>query len=188
MEKPVQEIERIDCIMDAVNPYKEYEAYKNYFLSPELELVVSNTTEAGIARVDNEDIHALPPKSFPGKVCQLLYQRYRKFDGAPEKGLTFFCCELIDKNASKLREIVLELAAQNNLEQGFIDWINKKLYILQYFGWTELYRVFRKIILRKFSRNWVMKTILSLLENSFTFGRLRLLKQFVRSFLLTKQA
>jgi len=122
--QPIKENELIDCIVDAVNPYKEYQAYKDYFLSPELELVVSNTTEAGITRIDDEDITALPPKSFPGKVCQLLFERYKKFEGDKSKGLVFFCCELIDKNASKLKEIVLELAEQNKLEAGFVDWVN----------------------------------------------------------------
>ncbi len=122
--KPVQETELIDCILDAINPYANYDLYQQYFLHPNLELVVSNTTEAGISRIDNEDIHAKPPKSFPGKICQLLYQRFNKFKGASDKGLTFFCCELIDKNASVLKEIVLELAENNNLESEFIDWIN----------------------------------------------------------------
>ncbi len=122
--QPIQETELVDCILDAVNPYSDYEKYKEYFLSPDLELIVSNTTEAGISRVDHEDIHALPPKSFPGKICQLLYQRYKHFEGAADKGLTFFCCELIDKNATVLKEIVLELAEANKLEQAFIDWLN----------------------------------------------------------------
>ncbi len=122
--EPIQETELIDCIMDAINPYSDYEAYQNYFLSPDLELIVSNTTEAGISRIDNEDIYAAPPKSFPGKITQLLYKRYQHFGGAADKGLTFFCCELIDKNATVLKEIVLELAAANKLEQGFIDWVN----------------------------------------------------------------
>ncbi|MBK3516078.1 tagaturonate reductase [Carboxylicivirga marina] len=122
--QPVEETELVDCIMDAINPYTQYEAYKGYFLNPELELVVSNTTEAGISRIDNEDIFALPPKSFPGKVTQLLYERYKHFKGATDKGLTFFCCELIDKNASTLKEIVLELSVANKLEEEFINWIN----------------------------------------------------------------
>jgi len=121
--QPITETELIDCIQDSINPYSEYEAYENYFLSPDLELIVSNTTEAGIARVENEDIYALPPKSFPGKVCQLLYKRFQKYNGAADKGLTFFCCELIEKNATKLREIVLELAEQNSLGEEFIKWI-----------------------------------------------------------------
>lgn len=123
--KPVQETELIDTIIDAINPYSEYELYKEYFLNPDLELIVSNTTEAGISRIDNEDIYAKPPKSFPGKITQLLYQRYQHFNGAKDKGVTFFCCELIDKNASILKEIVLELAEANKLEEGFINWLNE---------------------------------------------------------------
>jgi len=120
----IRESELIDCIQDAINPYTDYETYKATYLKPELEFVISNTTEAGIVRVENEDIHLSPPASFPGKVCQLLYQRYIFFNGAHDKGLTFFCCELIDKNASLLKEVVLELAQTNTLESDFIDWIN----------------------------------------------------------------
>nr|WP_319397730.1 tagaturonate reductase [uncultured Carboxylicivirga sp.] len=122
--KPITQTEVIDSVQDALNPYSEYEKYQQYFLSSDLELIVSNTTEAGISRVDNEDIYAKPPKSFPGKICQLLYQRFSHFDGAADKGLTFFCCELIEKNADTLKEIVLELAEQNNLGDAFISWLN----------------------------------------------------------------
>ncbi|MBS2098425.1 tagaturonate reductase [Carboxylicivirga linearis] len=122
---PITSTEVIDCVQDAINPYSEYEKYQQYFLSPDLELVVSNTTEAGISRVENEDIYAKPPKSFPGKVCQLLYQRYEHFNGAADKGVTFFCCELIEKNADALKEIVFELAEQNNLGEGFTSWLNE---------------------------------------------------------------
>ncbi len=122
--QPIEEKQLVDSVIDSVNPYSDYEKYKNYFLSPDLELIVSNTTEAGISRIDNEDINALPPKSYPGKMCQLLYQRYKHFNGAEDKGLTIFCCELIEKNATHLREIVLELAEQNNLEKEFISWLD----------------------------------------------------------------
>ncbi len=121
--KPVRETELIDCVQDSINPYSEYETYKSYVTSPELELVVSNTTEAGISRVDKEDITAEPPASFPGKVCQLLYQRFVHFEGDPAKGLTFFCCELIENNASTLLEIVLEIAEQNSLPTEFTEWV-----------------------------------------------------------------
>lgn len=122
--QPIEEKELVDCILDSVNPYSNYDLYKQYFLNPGLELVVSNTTEAGISRIEDEDIFATPPQSFPGKICQLLYQRYMHFNGNSDKGLDIICCELIDKNAVILKEIVLELAASNNLEKEFIYWLN----------------------------------------------------------------
>jgi tagaturonate reductase len=122
--QPYEEKELIDCLMDSVNPYSNYDSYKQYFLDPGLELIVSNTTEAGISRLESEDIFATPPRSFPGKMCQLLYQRYLHFGGDANKGLDIICCELIDKNAVVLKEIVLKLAVTNQLEDGFSDWLN----------------------------------------------------------------
>ena len=123
-ENPISQTELIDCIQDAVNPYVDYTRYEKYFLSPNLKFIISHTTEAGIVRMDNDDISALPPASFPGKICQLLYNRYKHFKGDKDKGLTFFCCELIEKNATLLHQIVLELAQKNNLGESFVKWVN----------------------------------------------------------------
>lgn len=122
--QPIRETQKIDCIQDAINPYSDYQKYKEYFLLPELEFVFSNTTEAGIVKEKDEDINAEPPASFPGKVVALLHERYNKFEGAADKGLTFICCELIENNATELRRIVLELATENKLSNDFIAWIN----------------------------------------------------------------
>lgn len=123
--QPTREVQLIDCVMDAVNPYSDYQQYKAYFLNPDLEFIISNTTEAGISRIDNENIFAEPPVSFPGKITGLLYERYKTFEGDAGKGLNIICCELIENNATNLKEIVLELTAQNNLGTDFINWIEK---------------------------------------------------------------
>lgn len=122
--KAIRETQRIECVQDAVNPYAEYQKYKQYFLLPELEFIFSNTTEAGIAKVENEDIFAEPPASFPGKIVALLLERFEKYDGAVDKGLIFICCELIENNASRLHEIVIEIAKENKLGDEFLTWIN----------------------------------------------------------------
>lgn len=124
-KKPVKDIRLVKCVQDALNPYTEYAKYEQYFLSPELEITVSNTTEAGIRYEEGEDIFAKPPKSYPGKMTALLYQRYKHFNGAPDKGLTIICCELIENNGSTLHEYVLRHAQANQLGQDFIDWVNQ---------------------------------------------------------------
>lgn len=112
----------VKCIADAFSPATDFGRYERYILSPDLRFVVSNTTEAGI-RYEADDVLADAPATFPGKVTSMLYRRYRHFNGDPEKGLLFLCCELIEDNGSTLREYVLRHAAEAGLESGFSEWV-----------------------------------------------------------------
>lgn len=124
-KQPVKEISLVKSVNDIINPYSEYEKYRQAFLSDELELIVSNTTEAGIRYEDGDDLTAKPPKSFPAKITALLHERFRKFNGDPAKGLQIVCCELIEDNGSTLREFVLKHAAANNLSADFEKWLTQ---------------------------------------------------------------
>ncbi|MBK7870307.1 MAG: tagaturonate reductase [Saprospiraceae bacterium] len=90
--------------------------------NPDLQIVISNTTEVGIELVE-ESIRQEPPKSFPGKLLAFLYARYQAFAGHPNKGLVIVPTELIPNNGDELQAILLELAHLNNLEPEFIDWL-----------------------------------------------------------------
>ncbi len=90
--------------------------------SPDLLVVLSNTTEVGIQFV-NESIALTPPSSFPGKLLAVLYARYQAFGGDASKGLVIVPTELITENGTKLEAIVLELAHRNDLGTEFIDWL-----------------------------------------------------------------
>lgn len=112
----------VKCIADAFSPATDFGRYEHYILSPDLRFVVSNTTEAGI-RYEADDVLADAPATFPGKITSMLYRRYRHFNGDPEKGLLFLCCELIEDNGSTLREYVLRHADEAGLESGFSEWV-----------------------------------------------------------------
>jgi Mannitol-1-phosphate/altronate dehydrogenases len=122
-KQPVKEIALVKSMMDVLNPYEQYKQYEELLLSPSLEMIISNTTEAGIRYEEGDDINAQPPKSYPAKMTALLYKRFKKFNGNPEKGLLIICCELIEDNGSTLREYVLQHAEANNLGTDFIDWV-----------------------------------------------------------------
>jgi tagaturonate reductase len=124
-KQPVKEVTLVKSIVDALNPYEEYESYKELFLSPELEMIISNTTEAGIRYEEGDDLDARPPKSYPAKVTSLLYQRFQKFSGAVDKGLLIICCELIEDNGSTLKDYILRHAEYNRLGDEFVDWIKQ---------------------------------------------------------------
>ncbi|UOQ54920.1 tagaturonate reductase [Hymenobacter cellulosivorans] len=90
--------------------------------SPELQVVISNTTEVGI-QLMADDVRQMPPVSFPGKLLAVLYTRWQAFGGDKSKGLVMVPTELISDNGSKLEAILLELAHRNELEAEFIDWL-----------------------------------------------------------------
>lgn len=123
--KKIQENELITCIQRGYDPYKNYEEYLELAKEQELEFVISNTTEAGIAYNENDKLKEYPHQSFPAKLTALLYKRFQHFNGNPDKGLTIIPCELINHNADKLKKIILLYAEFWDLEREFMKWINK---------------------------------------------------------------
>ncbi|TDH27780.1 tagaturonate reductase [Segetibacter sp. 3557_3] len=91
--------------------------------NPNMEVIISNTTEVGISLVKEDKIDAAPPVSFPGKLLAFLYHRYKAFNGDPSKGVVIVPTELIVDNGAKLEAIVLELAHLNGVDPAFMDWL-----------------------------------------------------------------
>ncbi|WP_316802539.1 tagaturonate reductase [Pedobacter nototheniae] len=95
--------------------------------SPEMQVVISNTTEIGI--VSSEDkITDCPPQSYPGKLLAFLHERFVAFNGSAAHGMVIVPAELISDNANKLKEILLELAIQNKLNWDFMQWLKTANY------------------------------------------------------------
>ena len=119
----VEKIEQITSVSRCINPYEDYNALLDIARSADLEVVISNTTEAGISYKEGDKLTDAPPSSFPAKVTALLYERYKAFDGASDKGLLFLPVELIDNNGAELKRIVLQYAKEWELGEEFINWI-----------------------------------------------------------------
>lgn len=102
---------------------QEWSTILKFATDSSLQIVISNTTEVGIALVKEDKIDADPPVSFPGKLLAVLHARFKAFNGDPSKGLVIIPTELIVDNAKKLRSILLELAALNKAENAFIEWV-----------------------------------------------------------------
>lgn len=90
--------------------------------NPHMQVIISNTTEVGIQLVQ-DDVHRMPPVSFPGKLLAFLLERYKAFDGSRQSGMVIVPTELIPDNGKKLESIVLELAHLNGLDDTFIQWL-----------------------------------------------------------------
>ena len=104
--KEVCERTQINSISRTINPYKEYEKYLELAKNSDIRFIISNTTEAGIVFCADDKITDKPAKSFPAKLTQLLYERYKN----NLDGFVIFACELIDDNAKELKKCVLEYA------------------------------------------------------------------------------
>jgi len=119
--KKIEENIISSAISRVLSAKTEWQKILDVAASEELEIIISNTTESGIVLIQ-DNIHQGTPKSFPGKLLAVLYHRYRVFNGDQEKGLVVLPTELITDNGLKLKNIVLELAKQNQLEAGFLQW------------------------------------------------------------------
>jgi len=91
--------------------------------SPDLQVVVSNSTEVGIVLDETDRFDANPPSSFPGKLTRFLFERARAFDYDERRGLVVLPCELIDDNGDALRDIVFALASRWALDARFARWL-----------------------------------------------------------------
>ena len=121
--KEIQTKELVTNIVKGIDPYSSFQDYLQLAKEEELEFIISNTTEAGIA-FDSQDTKDMqPPNSFPAKLTLLLYERFKCFNGNPEKGLTIIPCELINFNADNLKEIILKYVELWGLETDFKKWI-----------------------------------------------------------------
>lgn len=121
----VDEAELVAVFGRTIDPYAEWEDWLALAELPELELVVSNTTEAGLTYQPTEWRPGEPILSYPGKLTLLLYRRFEAFGGAAAKGLLVLPCELVERNGDKLRELVLRHAADWELPEAFKAWVTQ---------------------------------------------------------------
>ena len=114
----------ISAIQRSLSPYENYQEYLDLAKGEDLQFILSNTTEAGIAFDNSETtLEAGPHKNFPAKVTAFLYERFKHFQGAEDKGLHIIPCELIENNGLTLKKYILQYAQLWNLEEGFAAWV-----------------------------------------------------------------
>ena len=114
----------ISSVSRCLNPYDaaDYAEMMKVAVSGDLEYVVSNATEAGIVYDPACQKDDMPCSSFPGKLTQVLYERFK----AGKNGLAILSCELIDNNGKELLKCVNQYIDQWGLEDGFRVYVNEK--------------------------------------------------------------
>ena len=115
----VNEHTHVTSISRALNPYTQFDEYMKLAENPDLRVIVSNTTEAGIEYLGTESLDDKPAKSYPAKLTQFLYKRFQ----LGLKGFILLPCELIDNNADNLKACILKYADLWNLGDAFKNWL-----------------------------------------------------------------
>jgi len=98
----------------------------SYAANPSIQIIISNTTEAGLQYVEEKLTHE-PSISFPGKLTQCLYHRYVKLGHAPESKIVVLPTELLTDNGIILKKIIEKLIHFNDYPKSFGDWVNQKV-------------------------------------------------------------
>ena len=119
----VDEKRVVSSVSRFLSPYvpDQYAQIVELACSPAVEIIVSNTTEAGISYDDSCRPTDEPPASFPAKLAVLLHKRWEA--GLP--GVIILSCELIDRNGAELLRIVKRHAADWGWEDAFIAWLEE---------------------------------------------------------------
>ncbi|WP_455499124.1 tagaturonate reductase [Coprobacter sp.] len=118
----IDSIQMIDVVSRGINPYTQNGEFMKLAENPDMRFVISNTTEAGIAFDPTCKLDDVPAKSYPGKLTQLLYHRFKTFNGAADKGLIILPCELIFDNGKELKKCIEQYIELWNLGEDFKQW------------------------------------------------------------------
>ena len=118
-------VERVDVVKSisrALTAAKDWPKILEVARSPQLKYIVSNTTESGYKVEPADTLHSAPPASFPAKLTRVLWERYQ----AEQPPLTILPCELIERNAEKLLDLVQQQIRAWQLPVTFGPWVREE--------------------------------------------------------------
>ena len=124
--KPSKDERIIQSVKRGLSPYEDFEGYLALAHNPDMRIIISNTTEAGIVYTGKDSFDDKPQASYPGKLTRLLYERFTAFSGKKGTGFILLPCELIDYNGRNLEECCLKTAEQWGLSEAFKTWLKEE--------------------------------------------------------------
>lgn len=124
--KASEKVYKVNSLDGVIDPFNEIEKFYALAVDPELKIVVSNTTEAGICFNGDDDICGFEKITYPAKLTKFLLERFK----AGLSGVYMMPVELIDNNATELYNCVKKYVKLWNLSADFEKWIDGECYFL----------------------------------------------------------
>lgn len=97
-------------------------------MKPSLRVILSNATETGLTLDPADRLEGRPPRSFPGKLTQLLFERWRA-TGGRDADIAVIPTELVLNNGPLVQGLILEQARAWNLGAEFLDWAQSSVHV-----------------------------------------------------------
>ena len=120
----VEDVHEINSVKEVFSPFENLDRYFELAKDPELKIIVSNTTEAGICFNENDKMEDFEHITYPAKLTLFLLERYN----AGLSGLYILPVELIDNNANELARCVDKYIELWELPNDFKRWNEENNY------------------------------------------------------------
>lgn len=120
--KVINTTRHISCVSRALDQISEYNLVLDCFCSENTQIIVSNTTEAGIVFDKKDKMDAFPNISFPAKITLMLLERFKQC----QNDIVFLPVELIENNGLELKRCILSYAKLWDLPELFVQYVNTK--------------------------------------------------------------
>lgn len=115
----IDRVQKVQTISASYQAKSDWLAVVRLVAHGQVRTILSNATEAGY-KLDAEDRFSdSPPRSLPAKLTQLLLARFE----SKQSPLQLLPCELIERNAEKLKALVLEQILLWKLPDAFQAWV-----------------------------------------------------------------
>jgi tagaturonate reductase len=118
----IDRVEKVQSISRALTASDAWPVVLDVARSGDLRFIVSNATEAGYVLDEADAVDSSPPRTLPAKLAQVLWARFQA--GAP--GVTLLPCELIERNAVRLLDLVRTQADRWRLPADFRTWLGEQ--------------------------------------------------------------
>ena len=127
--KEIFEHDIVSVFSKAFNYNTEWNTFMNIAEQESLDIVISNTTEAGLAykKVNFEDISI--DGLYPAKLTAFLMHRFKVL-GNISKKLLVLPCELVAENGKVLKEYVFRHMDDFNVSKEFKSWVKENCIFL----------------------------------------------------------
>lgn len=123
-DMPVNEKEIISVFSKIFNYTENWEEFLHIAEQESLEVIISNTTEAGLVykKVTFDEVAA--EGFYPAKLTAFLMHRFATL-GDTSSRLLIFPCELVAENGKVLEKFVRQHAADFDASQEFLAWLER---------------------------------------------------------------